>query len=168
MFCEFMGILFFLTETLIIIYVWICELQSSTAHPVGRRRCWPACTDSTTPLGGGNAPFSSPSVAECGEEDGRRQTVYTAVHATVQPLSQPGFVSLFFFIIPPTPATTRRTTDIRVLKWSAGEDFSVFGNPNFQHEPWVKAAGVLFFWGAAAEDETTGAANMIWVPVVFM
>lgn len=75
---------------------------------------------------------------------------------------------LFFFIIPPTPATTRRTTDIRVLKWSAGEDFSVFGNPNFQHEPWVKAAGVLFFGGAAAEDETTGAANMIWVPVVFM
>ena len=34
-------IFFFLTETFIIIYVWVCELQSSTAHPVGR---WPALT----------------------------------------------------------------------------------------------------------------------------
>lgn len=167
MFCEFMGILFFLTETLIIIYVWICELQSSTAHPVGRRRCWPACTDSTTPLGGGNAPFyhrAWPSV-EKKTADGRLCTLQY-MRPFSRSLSLGSF--LFFFIIPPTPATTRRTTDIRVLKWSAGEDFSVFGNPNFQHEPWVKAAGVLFFWGAAAEDETTGAANMIWVPVVFM
>lgn len=47
--------------------------------------------------------------------------------------SQPGFG------FSPTPATTRRTTDICGLKWSGREGFNASRNPNFplQHEPWV-------------------------------